>query len=71
MKKRISPFFTFPPTKQTKRTRLQAIGSPLTTVRTLLVLSSSLVTVGRGKRRERGRSPFAAFFRDRRVMEVA
>ena len=39
-----------------------SIGSPLTTVPTLLVLSSSLVMVGRQKRRERRRSLFAAFF---------
>ena len=48
-----------------------SIGSPLTTVQTLLVLSSSLVTVGRQKRRECRRSLFAAFFRDQWVMRVA
>ena len=45
------------------RTSLRSsIGSPLTTARALLVLSSSLVTVRRQKLCERGRSLFTVFF---------
>ena len=58
--------------KGRRMSSMSSIGSPLTTVRTLPMLFSSLVTIGRRKRRERGvRSPFAAFFRDRRAMGVA